>query len=840
MEKKFVVITSGALVFLFVLFAFMVLNSRASVQPISISEVAFKEEGDFVELHINSPDDYADYELYEGATRVALLADLGMMQENDRILIHEEDGPQGQESPGVHHIYGMGGLTGTDNVLRLLDPFGNTVDALIWSNNNGVFTGNIAVANTVVENGMWFAPNAFSKSDDFGAWIDSDDISNGFSLNRIENSYGIFPEDYDVKPISPGVVEINSAPVAECVGPDSIMVDEHVIFSAESSFDADNDDLIISWFLDGVEYADGVESDFVFSSEGEHQIECVAVDPHGAIDRMAVTVVVEPIEIESYNTQLSISEILPNPDGSDAIGEFIELVNNGSNQVNLEGYLLTDGSTRYSLPYLEVGSGEYAVFYRDKTKIALNNSGDSVSLFTPNNELIASVSYTQAGEGLSFALFDDEYKWTLSSTPLEPNILQGTDMHIEEDLQPEKGIAVGGPDQADFPTGVIINEIMINPVGADEDGEWIELKNISPIDINLYGFILDDEEAGSKPFTLPSLTISPGAFAVFDRATTKIQLNNSEDSVRLLAPDGKLIDAVRYTDKAPEGVSFARQENASWKWTGKSTKGAENEIVPIQKEAVRSSKVNKQASSSAKKSLQRHSVSLQAALELNKGELVEVGGVVTVAPGMVAKRSFYIQDVSGNAHIYKSKDEVPQLEIGQRVRLKGKISETKDGKRILLQGTSDIEVVEQLADYTILNTPFSNLSEQNIAAVVEIAGEMKKREGNMLYLYDGEMHVPVYITKGSGLKAKDFNEGDMMRVTGVLLQRGGSIAVHPRGDFDIHTEDAHDVLDTGILKGDTRNTLRAVNHSDELYIGLAIIFAAVCLAVVYKMRQKQA
>jgi len=112
----------------------------------------------------------------------------------------------------------------------------------------------------------------------------------------------------------------------------------------------------------------------------------------------------------------------------------------------------------------------------------------------------------------------------------------------------------------------IINEVLPRP-GFDwnQDGrvdvfdEFIEIKNLSPIDINLEGWKLDDEEnTGSTPFTLPDVPLKPGQRIVYYGSQINILLSDGGDTVRLINPNGKIYDAYTYTIAKVEDESICR------------------------------------------------------------------------------------------------------------------------------------------------------------------------------------------------------------------------------------------------------------------------------------------
>ncbi|MGD8405866.1 MAG: Ig-like domain repeat protein [Anaerolineales bacterium] len=85
--------------------------------------------------------------------------------------------------------------------------------------------------------------------------------------------------------------------------------------------------------------------------------------------------------------------------------------------------------------------------------------------------------------------------------------------------------------------------------------EFIEIINAGQIDVNLSSYRLDDEEnLGSVPYTLPSITLKPGERAVFYAAETGILLSDAGDTVRLLrgstVVDAYTYGVVRYPDQS--------------------------------------------------------------------------------------------------------------------------------------------------------------------------------------------------------------------------------------------------------------------------------------------------
>jgi len=96
--------------------------------------------------------------------------------------------------------------------------------------------------------------------------------------------------------------------------------------------------------------------------------------------------------------------------------------------------------------------------------------------------------------------------------------------------------------------------------------EWIELYNDSAQDLDLGGCLLDDSKGGLQPFVFPTGTWLPaGAYGMYYQRDTGIRLNNEGDSVRLMAPDGVVVDEATY-EQADYDVSYSRTDGCDGGW----------------------------------------------------------------------------------------------------------------------------------------------------------------------------------------------------------------------------------------------------------------------------------
>ncbi len=135
----------------------------------------------------------------------------------------------------------------------------------------------------------------------------------------------------------------------------------------------------------------------------------------------------------------------------------------------------------------------------------------------------------------------------------------------------------------DYIGKIIINELLPNPEGSD-DAEWIELKNISDIQINLQDFYIQDDSGKKYVFSgddFEDLVLDSDEYFVLEYSMSHVTLNNSGDKIYLFDKDANKISEIVYTSSI-EGNSWARFGN-DWQWTKILTPGEDNDRKIIYK-----------------------------------------------------------------------------------------------------------------------------------------------------------------------------------------------------------------------------------------------------------------
>lgn len=244
---------------------------------------------------------------------------------------------------------------------------------------------------------------------------------------------------------TPGTVNSNGLPTAHA-GPDQTgTVGQEVNFDGSDSIDPENQPLTYAWTFGDGAMDSVITPTHAFSIAGAYTVTLVVSDGvDSSSDTMNVVVqnAVTPAAIQPSSPSpaspeagsgvvapigscagLRISEILPNPVGIDS-GEFIELVNDGDEDVLVGGCAVGTNATKtYKLPVgTTIPLHGFFLLPKSQTHLTLNNTGTSVRLLETDGTELDRVNYETAKEGESWSIFGDAWSWTTKSTPNAANV----------------------------------------------------------------------------------------------------------------------------------------------------------------------------------------------------------------------------------------------------------------------------------------------------------------------------------------------------------------------------------------------------------------------------------
>lgn len=137
----------------------------------------------------------------------------------------------------------------------------------------------------------------------------------------------------------------------------------------------------------------------------------------------------DPPASEQTCEGIVISELLPNPAGTDTDHEFIELYNPTGAAISLRGCSLqtTSGSKAFNFSNITLQPKEYHAFYDNESGLILPNSaGGTVWLLSPVDELQAITYPANLDDDVAWALSDSGWQATYKPTPDAANIVESS------------------------------------------------------------------------------------------------------------------------------------------------------------------------------------------------------------------------------------------------------------------------------------------------------------------------------------------------------------------------------------------------------------------------------
>ena len=285
-----------------------------------------------------------------------------------------------------------------------------------------------------------------------------------------------------------------------------------------------------------------------------------------------------------------INEVLTNPSGKDDGQEWVEIYNPGPGAVDLSGWKVEAGTSTYGVKYTfaagaSVAAGDWVVVGESGVAgadfalaagklLGLGNASsscDAVRLVNSGGGVVDTVVY---GSTNSDGWLDDG---GAAATSFPPAPSEGSSLARAADgidtnasgadftAAPTPTPGAANVSSCDDGDGLVINEVLPNPAGADGDAEWVEIFNDSAAAIDLSSFsIAFGTSSFSKRVKFPAgTTLAPGGFLVVggalaadaDVVVTGLDLGNASsnaDAVRIEDCNGDSVDTLVYGASNPD------------------------------------------------------------------------------------------------------------------------------------------------------------------------------------------------------------------------------------------------------------------------------------------------
>ncbi len=412
---------------------------------------------------------------------------------------------------------------------------------------------------------------------------------------------------------------------------------------------------------------------------------------------------------------IKINELLPNPAGVDTNKEWIELYNCSSDTVNIEGWYIIDkanGKQVLSKYYLE--PDEFYLFY---TTISLNQTDETIGLYTKEGNLMDYISYSSSVEEKSLSRIPDgigDLQITIQ-TPGERNFVNINEF-------------------------VIINEIYPSPNSGEV--EWLELYNDNDFEVSLYNWILQDL---TGQFKLADKTIQAKGYLVIDE-DLKISLSNSGDTISLLNTQGEIIDAFVYQN-TPKGISNIRIFD-SISQTKLPTPWKVNQLVELTDEFFG-----------------LNNISIQEFKETQATNSM-ITGTITLLPDIFLKNRMYIQDETSGI-LVKLPETLPDLEQGGTYRICGNYGTYYTSLEIIIKNSNCIQKIE--TNQPIMPQKISEYLDikQNEGNLIKIIGQISAITEKDITLSFDDKSIKILLDPNIQIS---FQKDDLVEIIGVINQ----------------------------------------------------------------------
>jgi LPXTG-motif cell wall-anchored protein len=278
--------------------------------------------------------------------------------------------------------------------------------------------------------------------------------------------------------------------------------------------------------------------------------------------------------------------------------DWIELVNTGTTDVDVSGWILKDSDATHALPIPAgtiLAAGAYLAVDVDVKRLAGSfglAGADSAMIYLPDNTTLV-----------------DSYSWTAHAAVTYGRFPNGTGDFVAMSASTKGAVntapvpvvpPVTPPTTPTTPTVPSATSVRLNEVESNGDAtDWVELINTGTVAEDVSGWIIKDD-SDARTLAIPAgTTIAPGAYLAVDVNVESNPANfglGAADTARIFRADGTtLVDSLAWT--AHSATTLGRYPNGTGAFspTTGATKGAANPVAVAPKPTVRINEVESNA-----------------------------------------------------------------------------------------------------------------------------------------------------------------------------------------------------------------------------------------------------
>lgn len=363
---------------------------------------------------------------------------------------------------------------------------------------------------------------------------------------------------------------------------------------------------------------------------------------------------------------------------------------------------------------------------------------------------------------------------------------------------------------------LIITEVLSRPTDGSAN-EFIEIYNAGAVPADLFGWQIDDIEGGSSPYKIKKAAkILPGQYLTFYNKETKLALNDSGDSARLIDPESQIKAEISF-GRSQKGQSYA-QLNDQWFWTGLPTPGQKN---------IRQDSSGLLVNLVLTENSSFNPDNIRAARELADGQSVTVSGQVTAVPGLLSAQYFYLQDESGGLQIYAYDKDFPDLESGERITVSGELSTSNGERRLKISQPEDIEIIGR-AELQSQALTIDGIDAKTEGCYIKTKGTVTTILGNTFVMH-GSGEIKVILKESAGFSESEITKDDRVEISGIVANYRGQYRILPFRAEDVRIIPSDPITGEVLLSqvSQTKGNLPATGSNHFLLFILASLAALI-------------
>lgn len=519
----------------------------------------------------------------------------------------------------------------------------------------------------------------------------------------------------------------------------------------------------------------------------------------------------------------------------DSGDEWIELYNGSTRMVDLSGWYLDDsksGSSAYKIPDgITIAPHAYLVFYASETTIGLNNSGDTVRLIYPDHTVADKTQYAPLRTNESFGRSpSDASTWRVGCPPT-PGALNCSKIVVPTPTRVFELTSLAAARALPAEAHVsILASVVAHPCELDTYGHEMSVSDGSA-GMNVYlafpsqlscliprgeqlvvsGFLRDHfgmltlypdsnndiTRYYAPPHVIPPKTVHTGDVDESVESmliTIQGSVSNGKNGDTLWVNDGtgavevyanpdshtSLGDIPRGSIVRIAGIGYQYNQNKLPNEGYYLRVRAPDDVVVLER-------AEKQPNAPKGRGVDIGTVSIAQVLDTRLQNYVTVGGVVTVPPGVIASRDFWIQDSNGGVHVFMSAaaGAPPKLALNTNVTVRGRVVSSFGAREIRVELPDALEIYGEGNAVQSRPTQTGHADFSKEGRLVVIDGFVSSAQGRAIYIDDGSGEVLVYLDANTKIRWGTLHRGDPAHIIGVLTRYRGAPEILPRFQSDV-------------------------------------------------------